>query len=171
MYADKLFSSPVGNDGNTPVQESNPNSIRGLSLTACRATMRATTGFSLTALRATLRAATGVSVTGLMKVLLGLFPQWARYFIQPFLILYYTPLMILRGLVGPTKDSRAEALQAHERILEEWKNAVKVAEAVNEKGYWPVRINDDGFIETFLPPDPDTILSEDIPGVIDVVAE
>jgi len=167
-----LLASSIGNDDDGLIED-NENAIRkklreltGFSLTAFRATARATTGFSLTALRATLRAATGVSITRTMKWILDIFPQWMRYFLQPFLILYYTPLMILRGLVGSTRDSRIQSRQAHEHVVEEWKNAVKLAETVNEQGYWPVRVNDDGFIEASLPPHPDTILG---PGTIDVV--
>uniref|UniRef100_A0A7S4NE70 Uncharacterized protein n=2 Tax=Odontella aurita TaxID=265563 RepID=A0A7S4NE70_9STRA len=132
--------------------------LTGFSLTAFRATMRATTGFSLTAVRAACRVATGISVTGTMKWMLGLFPTWFRYFLQPFLVLYYAPLMIVRAWVGPTATSRAEALAKHERVVEGWKDAVRVAEGAQEGGYWPVHVDDDGSIVAALPPEPDLVL-------------
>jgi len=132
--------------------------LTGFSLTAFRASARAATGFSLTALRATLRAATGVSVTGTMKAVLGVFPTWFRYFLQPFLILYYTPLMIMRSWVGPTRTSRQEALKAHEKFVEGWKDAVQVAEGAQEGGYWPIHVDEDGNIQAALPPEPDLII-------------
>lgn len=60
---------------------------------------------------------------------------------QPFLILYYTPLIILRSMVGSTSTSREEARQAHEHFVDGLKEAVKVAEKVNKDGYWPVHVN------------------------------
>jgi len=160
----KLRSSPSPSVDPSGEEES-PGDVRGrlrkltgFSLTALRATLRAATGFSLTALRATLRAATGISVTGTMKTILGLFPTWFRYFLQPFLVLYYAPLMILRGLVGPTRTARADARAAHEAIVEGWKDAVRVAEGAQEGGYWPVHVDDDGNIIAALPPEPDLIL-------------
>lgn len=120
--------------------------------------MRATTGFSLTALRATLRAATGVSISGTLKAILGVFPTWFRYFLQPFLILYYWPLMYMRAVVGTTKTARAEAMASHEAVVEGWKQAIEVAEGVQRDGYWPVHVNDDGFIEAVLPPEPDAVI-------------
>ena len=44
-------------------------------------------------------------------------------------------------MVGQTKNSRLRARKAHEQLIEEWKNAVDVAESVADDGYWPVRIN------------------------------
>ena len=55
--------------------------------------------------------------------------------------MYYAPLLMLRGLVGQTKISRLRAKAAHEHLVDEWKNAVNVAESVAEDGYWPVHIN------------------------------
>ena len=49
--------------------------------------------------------------------------------------------MILRGLVGSTTDSREEASQAHAVFVQGWKDAVEIAEKLNEDGYWPVHVN------------------------------
>mmetsp|Transcript_18709 Transcript_18709/g.26360 ORF Transcript_18709/g.26360 Transcript_18709/m.26360 type:complete len:216 (+) Transcript_18709:164-811(+) len=117
------------------------NKVNWKSLTAIRASLRAATGFSLTAMRTTLRGLTGVSVTTTMKVFCGLFPAWFRSFLQPFLILYYTPLMILRSWIGNTKTSISEQRAAHQTIVQGWRDAVAVAEAANEDGYWPVSID------------------------------
>ena len=64
-----------------------------------------------------------------------------RSFMQPFLILYYTPLIILQSMIGSTSTSNREARQSHELFVEGVKNAVEVAEKVNEGGYWPVHVN------------------------------
>jgi uncharacterized membrane protein len=61
-----------------------------------------------------------------------------RYFIQPFLVLYYVPLFIVRGTLGPTgKERRA----AHEHLVEGWAAAVKAAELAQHGGYWPVHVD------------------------------
>jgi len=65
---------------------------------AVRASLRASTGFSLTAAKLALRGVTSKAVTGSMKRCTAIFPSSIRYFIQPFFILYFTPIMILRGL-------------------------------------------------------------------------
>lgn len=115
--------------------------LTGFSLTAFRTTLRLATGFSLTSTRATLRALTGVSVTGTMKAILRLFPASFRYFLQPLLILYYVPLLTLQGLVGRTKTYKADAKAAHDSIVQDWKDAVRVAEEVNKGGYWPIHVD------------------------------
>lgn len=148
------------NESNSEIDEKN-ETIRdkfrkatGVSLTALRVTIRASTGFSLTALRTTLRGLTGVSITGTLKVITGAFPLWARSFFQPFLILYYTPLLILRSLIGSRKGEKDEAKATHELITEGWKNAIKAAEEAQEGGYWPVHVNKSGMVEVSLPPEP-----------------
>jgi len=140
--------------------------ITGFSLTALRSTMRAATGFSLTALRTTVRAATGISITGTMRAILSVFPTWFRYFLQPFLIMYYVPLLLLRGLVGPTKTYKSEAKAAHEQLVANWSDAIKAAEAAQKGGYWPVHVDEDGSFRAAMPPDPDTVLD-----ITDAVAE
>jgi len=168
----EVYSTDSDDVGNEKSYRSKMRKLTGFSLTASRKAIRASTGLSLSALRTTLRAATGISVSGRMKWILGLFPLWLRYFIQPFLILYYAPLLLLRGMVGQTKNSRLRARKAHEQLIEEWKNAVDVAESVADDGYWPVRINDQGALKVVLPPDPETILGKKIiPDIVDAVVE
>lgn len=64
-------------------------------------------------------------------------PQF-RYFLQPFLILYYAPLFILRGLTGPSAEL---ARKKRRLVLEGWKDAVEHAERAEAGGYWPVRVD------------------------------
>lgn len=68
---------------------------------------------------------------------------------QPFLILYFTPVMILKGLCDRPKQM--EALASHEKLVKGWKNAVRRAELVQDGNYWPVRVNDSGDIEVVEP--------------------
>jgi hypothetical protein len=123
--------------------------ITGLSLTVIRKSIRTTTGLSITAFRTALRGLTGVSVTGSMKMLFGIFPPKFRYFLQPFFIMYYTPLMIIKYFIGSTKTSKEEAYAAHELIVEGWKDAIQAAEVVQES--WPLHVTDDGNIESLTP--------------------
>jgi hypothetical protein len=118
-----------------------------ISLSAIRASIRATTGFSLTATRTALRTMTGVSVTSIVKAIVGVFKPWMRYFFQPFLILYYVPLTSMKYFVGTTKTSRAEQLAAHEKLVEGWKDAIREAEG-KLNGEFPLHVSDDGTIET-----------------------
>jgi len=124
--------------------------LTGISLSAIRQSFRTTTGLSLTATRTALRGLTGVSVTASMRMLFGVFPPWFRYFLQPFFILYYTPLMIVKCfLLGSTKTSKEEALAAHEKVIEGWKDAIRAAEQMQE--YFPLHVSDEGKIESLTP--------------------
>jgi len=155
-------TSPLNNNQNDEEKSSIRSKLReltGFSLSALRNTMRATTGFSLTTLRAIVRASTGISVTQTMKNIIGLFPAWFRYFLQPFLIMYYVPLLTMRHLVGPTKSSRAEAMAAHELIVDGYRKAVEAAEGAQKGGYWPIHVNAQGLIEAKFPPKPESVLS------------
>jgi len=90
--------------------------ITGFSLTALRATMRATTGISLKGIYVSTFVTTSAAVRKAMTLVLAPFPTWLRCFAQPFLVMYYTPLFILRNLSGgPT---RKNAIEAHEGFLE-----------------------------------------------------
>lgn len=109
----------------------------GFSLTAFRRTMRAATGISLTAIYASALAATSKWVRKAMALLLSPLPPGFRYFVQPFLIMYYAPLLILRNLAGPT-GKRARA--SHEVVVDSFKAAVDAAEEKAD-GYWPVHVN------------------------------
>lgn len=125
----------------------------GFSFTVFRATLRGITGISLTALYAGALAASGLWIRKIMSVGLGVFPTGFRYFLQPFLVLYYTPLILLKGLASPTTRKRAVA--KHETVLEAWKEAVVVAEQTERDGYWPVVVSDDGYFELTKPPSVD----------------
>lgn len=125
--------------------------LTGISLTAIRASIRATTGLSLTALRTTLRTLTGVSMTGVVKTLLGLLPPWFRYFLQPFLIMYYVPLLVLRGLIGSSSTSKKEANEEHQRLVNYWKEAIQMAETRCDS--WPLHVKADGTLQYDLDDD------------------
>jgi hypothetical protein len=125
--------------------------ITGISLTALRTSLRATTGFSLTALRTALRTLTGVSITGVVKTLVGLLPPWFRYFLQPFLILYYVPLLVLKGMVGSTSTSKREASEEHDKLVNYWKDAIMLAET--RSASWPLHVKADGTLKYDLDDD------------------
>lgn len=128
----------------------------GFSFTVFRATLRGITGVSLTALYAGALAATGLWIRKTMSVLLSVFPSGFRYFLQPFLVLYYTPLILLRSLASPT--TRKRAVKKHETVREAWKDAITVAEKTERDGYWPVVVDDDGYFELSKPPSVDGVL-------------
>ena len=101
-----------------------------------------TTGISLTAIRTFLRALTGVSISRTVKSLVGLLPPWFRYFLQPFLVFYYVPLLILKGLVGSTSTSKQEAMASHLKLVEYYKEAVKLANSKDSE--FPIHMVEDG---------------------------
>lgn len=117
--------------------------ITGFSLTALRATMRAATGISLTALYLSALAISGVWIRQTMRIILDIFPTWARYFVQPFLVMYYVPLFVLRNMTAP---KRREQERAHDTLVESWKQAVAVAE--HSTSYWPIHVSENGEIES-----------------------
>jgi hypothetical protein len=119
-------------------------SLTGFSMTALRATMRAVTGVSLTAVYASTCAATGAWIRQTMKVILNLFPSWARYFVQPFLVLYYVPLYILRNRTN--RHTRKDALSIHNTFVEGRKHAMRVADG--KMSYWPLHVNAQGEFES-----------------------
>lgn len=119
--------------------------LTGFSFSALRSTLRAATGFSLTTFRATLRAATGISLSGLisgsLRRILDILSPSLRYFMQPFLIVYYAPLLMVRyWLVGPSKQYVEESRKGHEKLIEGWRKAVQAAEKANSDRYWPVHL-------------------------------
>lgn len=116
--------------------------LTGVSFSAVRATLRKTTGISLTAIRTFLRALTGVSISRTVKSLVGLLPPWFRYFLQPFLVFYYVPLLILKGLVGSTSTSKQEAMASHLKLVEYYKEAVKLANSKDSE--FPIHMVEDG---------------------------
>jgi len=129
----------------------------GFSFTVFRATLRGITGISLSALYAGALAATGLWIRKAMSTVLSVFPSGFRYFLQPFLVLYYTPLILLRSLTSP--KTRKRAVAKHETVLEAWKEAVAVADKTEKDGYWPVVVDEEGYFELTKPPSVDGILS------------
>lgn len=132
-----MLSQSETDNPNDPYLRKRMRQITGFSLTAFRATMRAATGISLTALYASALAATSAFVRRIMALVLAPLPAWFRYFLQPFLILYYAPLFILRNLTGPTGK---RARETHKCFVSGFREAVEVAEHKAE-GYWPVHID------------------------------
>lgn len=130
----------------------------GFSFTVFRATLRGVTGISLTTLYAATVAASGLWIRKTMSVLLSIFPSGFRYFLQPFLIVYYTPLILLRSWTGP---ARKNAAAKHETVVEAWKEAVTVAKQAERDGYWPVVVSDDGYFELNKPPSVNDNLDND----------
>lgn len=122
----------------------------GFSFTVFRATLRGITGISLSALYAGALAASGLWIRKTMSTVLSVFPSGFRYFLQPFLVMYYTPLILLKSLTSPTTRKRAVA--KHETVLEAYKEAVTVASKTEKDGYWPVAVNDEGYFELTKPP-------------------
>jgi hypothetical protein len=143
VYNALSSSKPTGGlrDDSRPVRQ-RLRAITGFSLTALRTTIRTATGLSATAIYATSLAATGSWIRQAMKVLLDVFPSWFRYFLQPFLVLYYVPLFILRNVAGPT---RSNAKRKHELIMESWKEAVETADKT--RADWPLHVHN-GVFET-----------------------
>jgi len=127
----------------------------GFSFTVFRATLRGITGISLSAIYAGALAASGLWIRKTMSAILSVFPSGFRYFLQPFLVMYYTPLILIKSLTSPTTRKRAVA--KHETVLEAWKEAVVVAEKTEKDGYWPVVVNDEGYFELSKPPSVDGI--------------
>jgi len=142
-HAAQMLFSPVRKSSlfSTASQDNtDENERRGpFIFSAARASVRATTGFSLTAFRASLYALT-VSATQLLKRLVGVLPPWARYFVQPFLVMYYTPLTILRAFVSSQEDAKA----SHEKLLDGWREAITSADEKIDS--WPIHVSADGSI-------------------------
>lgn len=176
-----LFSAQFSSaDDTTTEAVSFPRMIRsrlrkatGFSFTLFRATLRGLTGISLTAVYAGALAATGLWIRQTMSTLLSVFPSGFRYFLQPFLVLYYTPLIILRSLASPTNRKRAAA--KHQTILAAWKEAVVVAEKTEREGYWPVVVSEEGYFELAKPPsvelDGDANLAEAMAATVEQAME
>lgn len=173
-----LFSAHFASDQDgvtdaAAVEVSFPRMVRnrlrqatGFSFTVFRATLRGITGISLTTVYAGALAASGLWIRKAMSAVLSVFPSGFRYFLQPFLVMYYTPIIVLRSLTSPTTRKRAVA--KHETVLEAWKEAVVVAEKTEAEGYWPVVVSDDGYFELSKPP---SISSEDASSMAEAMAE
>jgi len=141
------YSSSSSDDDTTKTtSRSKLRQITGFSFTALRTTLRAATGISLTALRISIRAATGISLSGIIsstnRRMLEILSPSLRYFVQPFLIAYYAPLLMIRyWLVGPSRQYVEDSRNGHERIVEGWRKAVEAAERASADGYRPVHLN------------------------------
>ena len=83
-----------------------------------------------------------------MKVILSIFPAWLRYFVQPFLVLYYVPLFVLRNLSSPSSASIKQGVSKHEAFVQSWKQAVETAD--EKSSYWPLHVSTDGDFEKDL---------------------
>jgi len=128
-----------------------------------RSKLRQITGFSLTAFRATIRGITGISLSGVIsntiRRILGVLRPGFRWILQPLLIAYYVPILVVRYyLVGPSQQYVEDSRKGHEKLVDGWRKAVAVAEKAHADGYWPVHLNDDGTIVAQLPPDPADVL-------------
>lgn len=123
-----------------------------------RVALRTATGFSLTATRTACRTLTGVSISAVFAKVLSIFPLFFRFFLQPLLILYYTPIVLLKAFVGPSKEYVNERRNAHEVLVKGWTQAVQAAEKASENGYWPVTVDDEGYMKLNSPPDPENIV-------------
>lgn len=137
----------------SPLPTTTPSSSQQDDTTkSIRSRLRQLTGFSLTAFRTSLRAivmaiyvttftATGAWIRTVTKYVLSIFPPWARYFVQPFLILYYVPLYLIRNWTGPVQKKKD--IQTHQQHMwNGWKSAVQKAN--DEVSYWPIHISTDG---------------------------
>eukprot|EP00980_Cylindrotheca_fusiformis_P001548 scaffold350_cov133-Cylindrotheca_fusiformis.AAC.19 len=139
----------------------------GFSLTTFRSGWRAFSGVSLRALYGGTAISAGLWIRTISALVLGMFPAWFRYFIQPILVLYYAPIFILRGLSGP---ARKNAIAKHKLIVDGWKKAIDFVQQAENDGYQPVKWNDEGsYFEMTKPPKP-TKLSDD-EQLADAVAE
>jgi hypothetical protein len=81
-----------------------------------------------------------------MSLILRIFPSGVRYFVQPLLVLYYTPLVLVRYRTSPTR---------RKKVWHAYREAVSVAEhVVDEEGYAPLRVGTDGSFQLKAPPPP-----------------
>lgn len=144
-----ITSSSSSANANADIQQSPRSRLRqltGFSLTALPSTLRAATGFSLTAFRATLRAATGISLSELISAslrrILEILSPSLRYFLQPLLVMYYAPLLMVRyWMVGPSRQYVEDSRKGHDKLIDGWRKAVQAAEKASSDKYWPVHLN------------------------------
>jgi len=62
-----------------------------------------------------------------MKFVLSIFPPSFRYFLQPFLVLYYAPLFMLRTWTSP--QLRRERRDMTSALREDWDRSLQAADA------------------------------------------
>jgi hypothetical protein len=125
-------------------QGSRLHALAALPRTALLATLWATTRVSLAAVYAVSLAVTGAWIRQTMKVILGIFPAWFRCFLQPFLIVYYVPLFLLRSIA---RNTQVKAKRKQKRVLDSWRqNAAQLADETAAS--WPLRVANDGFLRS-----------------------
>ncbi len=111
-----------------------------------RSKLRQITGFSLTAFRATIRGITGISlsqvISNTIRTILGVLRPGFRWILQPLLIVYYVPILVVRYyLIGPSQQYVEDSRKGHEKLVDGWRKAVEAAEKAHADGYWPVHLN------------------------------
>ena len=109
----------------------------GFLLTALQTVGRTANDISHMAIYGIAVAASGLWIRKTTSIILAIFPAWFRYFLQPFLIAYYVPIFIIRGLTGPTRR-QAEANRA--AMKERWKDVIEFGKQTENSGYWPVQV-------------------------------
>lgn len=62
------------------------------------------------------------------------------------MVLYYTPLMIMKSWVK-TESERSQNLATHEKLIEGWKSALTAAGMSSLEGVYSMHVNDEGDIE------------------------
>ena len=111
-----------------------------------RSKLRQITGFSLTAFRATIRGITGISLSAVIsntiRTILGVLRPGFRWILQPLLIAYYVPILVVKYyLIGPSQKYVEDSRKGHEKLVDGWRKAVAAAEKAHADGYWPVHLN------------------------------
>ena len=111
-----------------------------------RSKLRQITGFSLTAFRATVRGITGISLSAVIsntiRTILGVLRPGFRWILQPLLIAYYVPILVVKYyLIGPSQKYVEDSRKGHEKLVDGWRKAVAAAEKAHADGYWPVHLN------------------------------
>ncbi|GMH70195.1 hypothetical protein TL16_g05347 [Triparma laevis f. inornata] len=95
---------PLYSDGSTTTTiEPTRKRKRRFIVKPIRPVLKGITGFSLSALRQTARTFTGISlskfVMRIIRPFYRIWPRWIRFFLQPLLIMYYWPLIMIRAKV------------------------------------------------------------------------
>ena len=118
----------------------------GKEAQSTRSKLRQITGFSLTAFRATIRGITGISLSAVIsntiRTILGVLRPGFRWILQPLLIAYYVPILVVKYyLIGPSQKYVEDSRKGHEKLVDGWRKAVAAAEKAHADGYWPVHLN------------------------------
>ena len=111
---------------------------REFLLTALQTAGRTANGISFAAIYGIAVAVSGLWIRTATSIILAIFPAWFRYFLQPFLIAYYLPIFIVRGLTGPT---RKQAEAKRKAMEERWKDIIEFGKQSENYCYLPVEVN------------------------------